>query len=195
MLFRSSLLDAKHDADRDDSIADPLGYDDEYDLFIWGTGTDVLVGTLGNKGVLEFGDNSSDTLLFQNGITALGQSAIYLKGIPQTYGAPVTLGDIDTTVFVYTGTSIIDTTLSGNPDGANITFGGNIIGNSGLGGENLTLRAGTDGDIVVGGYAGSSSNRLGAFLIESANDVTLNAVTAQSLVQTDRKSTRLNSSH
>ncbi|MFM7837702.1 MAG: hypothetical protein ACKPJD_38410, partial [Planctomycetaceae bacterium] len=49
----------------------------------------------------------------------------------------------------------------------------------------LTLRAGTDGDIVVGLVAGSSSNRLGNILIESANDVTLNAVTAQSLIQSN----------
>ncbi|MFN6311525.1 MAG: beta strand repeat-containing protein, partial [Planctomyces sp.] len=154
-----------------------------YNLYIYGNGTNVREGVLQNDGILEFGDNSSDSLIFRNGITATGQYQIFLLGTPQTYGTPVTLGDIDTTVYVYTGTTIIDTTLNGNPDGANITFGGSILGQSGAGGENLTLRAGTDGDIVVGLIAGSSGNRMGNILIESANDVTLNAVTAQSLVQ------------
>ncbi|MFM7921391.1 MAG: hypothetical protein ACKPJJ_14305, partial [Planctomycetaceae bacterium] len=117
-----------------------------YNLYLYGNGTNVREGVLQNDGILEFGDSSGDSLIFRNGISATGQFQIFLLGIPQTYGTPVTLGDIDTTVYVYAGTTVIDTTLNGNTDGANITFGGSILVQSGAGGENLTLRAGTDGD-------------------------------------------------
>ncbi|MFN9036876.1 MAG: hypothetical protein ACK5YO_11305, partial [Planctomyces sp.] len=127
------------------AIVASTGVNVGYNLYLYGGGTNVREGVLQNDGILEFGDNSSDSLIFRNGITATGQYQIYLLGIPQTYGTPVTLGDIDTTVYVFSGTSVIDTTLNGNTDGANITFGGNILGQTGGGSENLTLRAGTDG--------------------------------------------------
>ncbi|MEY3459281.1 MAG: hypothetical protein RL215_2438, partial [Planctomycetota bacterium] len=191
----TQTLSAPTDPQRTDGITDPPGFEfnDEYNLYLFGDGTHVTNGTLLNTGILQFGDASSDSLIFENGITATGQSEIYLLGIPRTYGAPVILGDIDTTVFVYDGTSVIDTTFgplgtSGeNPDGANILIGGDLEGVSGAGGENITFIAGNDGDVTVAGTAGglpAGSERLGIVTVQSANDVTLNRVTAQRLIQT-----------
>jgi hypothetical protein len=160
-----------------------------YNLYLFGDGTNVRVGTLENSGDLQFGDNSADSLIFRDGITATGQFRIFLLGIPRTYGAPVILGDSDTTVYVYPGTSLIDTTfgasgLSGaNPAGADITIGGNLEGTSDAGSKSVEFRAGTAGDVTILGDAGAAA-RLGTLLVTSANDVTVNNVTAQLFLQT-----------
>ncbi|MFM7058194.1 MAG: hypothetical protein ACKO2P_14845 [Planctomycetota bacterium] len=181
-------LSAPADPQRTDGLPDPTEFNDEYDLYLFGDGTHVTTGTLQNTGILQFGDVATDSLIFENGIFATGQSSIYLRGIPRTYGSPVVLGDSDTIVYVYSGTSIIDTTFGGGgsgsfTNGANITIGGHIEGVSGSGGENLTFIAGLAGDVTVGGNAGSI-NRLGIFLVTSANDVTVNNVRAQRFDQT-----------
>ncbi|MFM7037774.1 MAG: beta strand repeat-containing protein [Planctomycetaceae bacterium] len=97
------------------------------------------------------------------------------------------LGDLDTTVFVYPGNSVIDTTLglsgtNSSPAGANITIGGNLEGTSGVGSKNIEFIAGTAGDVRIVGNAGGLQ-RLGIVLVTNANDVTVNNVTADRFLQ------------
>jgi autotransporter-associated beta strand protein len=190
----SPLLNAPEDPRRTDGIDDPPGFefDDEYNLLLYGDGTHITVGSLFNTGKLYFGDDETDSLIFENGISATGQSEIYLKGIPVTYGSPVILGDVGTDVYVNDGTSIIDTTYGSgasgpesgiNPDGADITIGGDIVGVSGLGGENLTFIAGLLGDVTIVGGVGVAAP-IDTLLIQSASDVRLNTVFARLLSQT-----------
>ncbi|MGV2338940.1 MAG UNVERIFIED_CONTAM: hypothetical protein LVR18_34640 [Planctomycetaceae bacterium] len=61
------------------------GVDAGYNLYLYGGGTNVRLGDLGNTGILEFGDSNADSLIFRRGITATGQYEIYLLGIPRTY--------------------------------------------------------------------------------------------------------------
>jgi len=158
-----------------------------YNLYLYGGGTNVRLGDLGNTGILEFGDSNADSLIFRRGITATGQYEIYLLGIPRTYGSPVILGDFDTTVFVYPGNSVIDTTFgasgtNSSPAGANITIGGNLEGTIGVGSKNIEFIAGTAGDVTIVGNAGGLQ-RLGIVLVTNANDVTVNNVTADRFLQ------------
>ncbi|MGV2334529.1 MAG UNVERIFIED_CONTAM: hypothetical protein LVR18_10580 [Planctomycetaceae bacterium] len=173
-------------------------FDDEYNLFIYGTGSHIGTATLSNKGELRLGDDPADTLIFEDGIFAVGQSAIYLQAIPRTYGAPVELGDDDTIVYINSGTTVIDTTWgpngSGtptagiNPTGANIILGGHVVGVTGTGGENLTLNAGTDGNVTLlrnVGTAPGVTARVGTLLVTMAHDVTVNNVLAELFRQED----------
>jgi hypothetical protein len=189
----TTTLSAPADPQRTDGLPDPSEFNDEYDLYLYGNGTHVTTGTLQNTGILQFGNVQSDSLIFENGIFATGQSAIYLQGIPITYGADILLGDSDTTVFVYPGDSILDTTYGPNgsnvptaglnPAGADITIGGFLQGTSTGGSKNVEFRAGTGGDVTIVRDAGTSQ-RLGTVLVTSANDVTVNSVVAQLFLQT-----------
>ena len=155
------------------------------------------------------------TLLFRNGLSITNASAVQLFGQISTYGAPATLGDHDTTVYLRSGSAKLDTT-AGNawPNGGTITLGGPVEGVSG--GENITLTAGVLGDVLLVGNVGATQ-RVGNVEITVARNVVAQAIRAMRLLQTmgtgtttlngtvnttsatgvdiDRKSTRLNSSH
>ncbi len=139
-------------------------FSDSLTLNADGVGGSVLVsGTLSTAG-----NNDAATLTI-NGSGA----TTTLSGNLVTQGAQITINDA-----VILGSSVlIDTTNAGaSATGGNITFTGpGTIEGTTFTGENLTLRAGTAGDIVVDGAIGQGfTTRLGDLTIVSANDATFN---------------------
>ena len=107
-----------------------------------------------------------------------GAGGISLAGNVITSGDSVRFQDAVT----LTGSASIDTTGSSSAAGANITFDSTIEGTT-AGAENLTLNAGTGGDITLTGAAGGTT-RLGAVAITNADDVTAAGLRSTTLTQT-----------
>ncbi len=126
-----------------------------------------------NSGTLSLGNGTLDQFTFAAGLTATDPSSTTLTGTILTSNAPVNLGAL-----ALGGTSIINTVNAGT--GGNISVA--AISNSTA--RDLTLTAGTAGDIAVSGSVGNTT-ALGAISIVSANDATFDStINAASLTQT-----------
>ncbi|MEY3460093.1 MAG: Cyclolysin, partial [Planctomycetota bacterium] len=152
-----------------------------YSLTLAGSGTsigdssgpDTLKASILNAGVVTLGNAGTDTLLFRNGLNIVNAANIRLFAQISTQGAAVTLGDGNTAVRLQTATAMLDVTNSGAlPTGAAITFGGAVDGNSGS--ENISLNAGSQGDIVFSGSVGALQP-VGVVEIVRARNVSLQA--------------------
>ena len=140
------------------------------------TGSGVVTFT--NAGLLTINGNiTSDGAVTQNGagLTSItSPRTITTTGDAVSFATGVTLNGA--------GLTSIDTTSGGNTAGGNITFNSTLTGTT-AGVENLTLNAGSAGDILFTGAVGAT--RLGAIAITNAHDVSEKAgITAASLVQT-----------
>ena len=134
------------------------------------------VVTLTNAGLLTLnGDISADGAVTQNGaglVSVTGARAITTTGDAVSFATGVTLAN--------PSSLSIDTT-SGAAAGNNITFSSTLNGTT-AGAQNLTLNAGTGGDVMFTGAVGTT--RLGDISITSANNVTESAgITAASVTQ------------
>jgi hypothetical protein len=157
--------------------------------------TDVITNpvTFLNTGLVTIGLNAGDNVTFTSGVThtvsatnitgtltsitgAVQFGTTSLNGTIQTQAQQVTLQ-----AATLTGTSLIDTTF-GNAIGADITFGSTLNATA-AGVQDLTLNAGTSGNILLTGAVGGGT-RLGDLTITNAHNVTEQAgITATSLVQ------------
>jgi len=146
-----------------------------------------------NTGLVTAGLNAADRVTFESGVTHTAGET-HIRGQVTTFTGAVTLattqldGTIQTQAQTVTvqaltlsGSSVITSTLN-QSSGAAITFGSTINAAT-AGVQDLTLSAGSAGDILFAGAVGSST-RVGDILITNANDVTANAsLTATSLIQ------------
>ncbi|MBK8063876.1 MAG: S-layer family protein [Betaproteobacteria bacterium] len=128
-----------------------------------GTGAVTLV----NGGLLSLNANiAANAAVAQTGtgtVTITGPRSIVTSGDQVSFASAVTLAGTTTS---------IDTTGSSATAGNNIVFAGTVTGSS-AGAQNLSLNAGTGGDISFAGAVGST--RLGNLSIANANDVLFNS--------------------
>ncbi|MDD4907515.1 MAG: hypothetical protein PHJ00_00475 [Candidatus Omnitrophica bacterium] len=133
-------------------------------------GTGGFIADGGNAGAVTITSTGNTTTLNGN-ITAVGGTAA--NGGTQGSGANITLNSP-----VILGAGIIINT-TGSTAG-NITFNDTLNG-TGIGAQTLGLTAGT-GNIVFTGAVGGAT-RLGTLTINSAKNVTANAITAAAIIQ------------
>jgi filamentous hemagglutinin family protein len=129
-----------------------------------GGGSITVNGQITGNGPVTL-DGSGATTTLNAGITTLGN--------------PILISD---SVLVGAGGVLLDTTNAGAiPVGANINIAGTTDSTPGNT-YGLTFRAGTSGNVVLSGNAGSTT-RLGTLTITSAGDVTTASIRASSIVQ------------
>jgi hypothetical protein len=148
-------------------------------------GSAVLSGTAFNinnsfasTGVISISNTGTATLSSAGAITAAGgfstTGVLNIANNIITTGNTIGVGG----ALTLSGTSTLDTTNGGTaPAGANISFSSSIDG-----GGNLTLNAGTGGNILFTGAIGGITP-VGAFGITSVQNVTFPAITAASIFQ------------
>jgi hypothetical protein len=165
---------------------------------VGGTGTTTIADTLdtnGSSGInietqnivitgATITTNDGPVVLNNAGTLTAAGAAFNIDGaFQQTGTGPVSIGgSIQTTddEISFTGAVTLTSAFSLNTvssSGGNITFQNTIDG-----GQNLTLTSGT-GDILISDDIGGTS-RIGIFTVQSARNVTTEAVTAGSIVQT-----------
>ncbi|MFN9294309.1 MAG: hypothetical protein ACK6EB_40015, partial [Planctomyces sp.] len=157
-----------------------------WNLMLAGNGSTIGATSMQHSGQAIFGDSPADTLIFLGPLTVTAPSSIELFGRIQTRATVVTLGDANTPVNLRSADAVIDTTNNGDTafaGGATITFGGVIEAQSSSGNQNLTLNAGSAGDIIFSGSLGAS-RRIGRLQIAGVRNTVLPSVTAQTLLQT-----------
>ncbi|MFN5537036.1 MAG: beta strand repeat-containing protein, partial [Planctomyces sp.] len=157
-----------------------------WNLMLAGNGSTIGATSMQHSGQAIFGDSPADTLIFLGPLTVTAPSSIELFGRIQTRATVVTLGDANTPVNLRSADAVIDTTSNGDTafaGGATITFGGVIEAQSSSGNQNLTLNAGSAGDIIFSGSLGAS-RRIGRLQIAGVRNTILPSVTAQTLLQT-----------
>jgi hypothetical protein len=162
------------------TVNDLITTSNPYTLSLTGTGNEFAENVeFLNTGTVTIGNATSDTFLFSSGLSFSGNSASNLAATIRSIGEVINFGTGGVTLVQ---NSTVDTTNSGGTAaGATITFGSTLTGTA-AGVQTLGLTAGTAGNVVFTGAAGTT--RLGAITINSANDVTAAAITAASLVQT-----------
>jgi hypothetical protein len=167
----------------------------------------ILIGGASQTGTITLGNAAfSDPVTIQaggaGGTITLSSGAI-LSGANNSAGlSPVTLsattinlnGTVRTnaSTISITGTGLVtdgaafaaDTTNGGGAAaGASITYTGTINGNAGAGNEQVFFAAGTSGNVMVSGAAGTSQ-ALDRFQVTNANNTTIQAVTATTIAIT-----------
>ena len=153
-----------------------------YSVLLAETGTVIdTATTFLNTGGVYLGDAAADVLVFSGGVTSTA-GATEVHGTVRSGGAPIALGGV-----TLAGNTVLDTTLNGTVGtGAAIQTGAIALDAAG---HTLGLRAGTTGDVTIGGSLAGALARSGAVTITSARDVDLQAVTAASLAQLDGSGT------
>jgi hypothetical protein len=159
-------------------------------------GTVTPAASFLNTGGVTLQSGSSASLTFANGLTSTASSTTLLgtikttvNGAAMSFGA-ATFSSGNSTVstpsgtigfgstVTLTGNATVDSTNGGgSPAGAAITFSGPVNGPG-----NLTVIAGTSGDISFVGAVGAAP-QVNVLTISSARNVTANAITASSIVQ------------
>ena len=150
---------------------------------------DITIGALAIRDPMVFHASATGgSVLVSGAITGSTDGAVTINGS----GATTTLdanivtagGAIQINDAVVLGTSVtLDTTNGGAvAAGANIGITGTIEATTDST-EALTMRAGTGGDITLGGAVGGTQ-RLGGFTITSADDVTAGAIASTFITQT-----------
>lgn len=167
-----------------------------YNLVFNNGGTITPSTTLINTGGVTLKSGISPSLTFANGLTSTASTTTILGTIKtSTAAAAMSYGTVTFSAgssalatpggtvgfggtVTLTGNASVDTTNSGGtPAGANITFSGAVNGPG-----NLTLNSGTAGDISFVGAVGGAP-QISVLTITSAHNVTANAITASSIVQ------------
>ena len=126
-----------------------------------------------NAGLVTMGvANTNNAFTLNDGVTFTGNPAIKLGGTFNTPGKALHLGTGNPTLIANT---TVDTTVSGNTAGANVTFGGIIGGPYGL-----TINAGTGGAITENNIDGLTSlTILNALKVRVNGYATLDSFTIQ----------------
>jgi len=127
-----------------------------------GAGIDVNAALKTTDGALNLATATGNVVL-NNNLTTVGQDVNLT-------------GDV-----VLAGNIAVDTTNAGLATGGSITFNDKVDGTV-AGNQNLTLTAGTTGDVTFADAVGSNV-RVGDLTVQSANNVSAQAVTAKSIAQ------------
>jgi hypothetical protein len=134
----------------------------DYNLELNGGATITNAVTFKNTGALTLGDAVGDTTTFTGGVTATAPSQVNIAGTVAATDNAITIGDAGTPIVLTD-----DVTLDAGK--GSITLG--PVGAEGAAtGENLTLKAGTDGDIVLGAIG--APNALGRLTVTNSKSTT-----------------------
>ncbi|CAG0996917.1 Heme/hemopexin-binding protein [Phycisphaerales bacterium] len=133
-------------------------------------GAIVLDGNLDTTAGNQSGGDVTLTVSGGTGVITLNGDITTRDGVV-TFAAPVVMG----------GDQAIDTTQTGAVTGASVNFNSTLNG-GGVGTDDLTIRAGTTGNITITGATGATT-RLGHLTVTSANNVTTGAMTASRITQ------------
>ncbi|MBS0653511.1 MAG: filamentous hemagglutinin N-terminal domain-containing protein, partial [Verrucomicrobia bacterium] len=173
-----------------------------YGLIFNNGGTVTPSTTLLNTGGVTLKSGSSASLTFANGLTSTASATTILGAVKATTaGSAMSYGNVTFSAgnssvstaggtigfggtVTLTGNTAVDSTNGGGtPAGAGITFAGPVNGPG-----NLTVAAGTGGAVSFVGAVGGAP-QVGVLTISSAGNVTANAITASSIVQSSGSGT------